>query len=130
MLSENSKFEEAKVLNSIPIPDIAYDVFIQVLNFIYTGHIDLTKFSNYIAIELMRVSDRWNLVELEKLCLYHISKTIDKEFFLLKSFFTARPQVRELTETFLTICHSSHYLKVFSRMPVITVSFSSELGEL
>ena len=79
MLSENSKFEEAKVLNSIPIPDIAYDVFIQVLNFIYTGHIDLTKFSNYIAIELMRVSDRWNLVELEKLCLYHISRTIDKD---------------------------------------------------
>lgn len=27
----------------------------------------------------MRVADRWNLVDLEKLCLYHISKMIDKD---------------------------------------------------
>lgn len=49
MLSENSKFTEAKVSKPIAVPDIAYDVFIQVLNFIYTGHVDLTKFSHYIA---------------------------------------------------------------------------------
>ena len=30
-------------------------------------------------VELMRIADRWNLVDLEKLCLYHMSKIIDKD---------------------------------------------------
>jgi hypothetical protein len=51
MLSEKSKFAEAtqRPSNFIYIGDITYDVFLQVLNFIYTGHVDLTKFSHCIA---------------------------------------------------------------------------------
>ena len=58
MLSEKSKFKEATLnakihdnhsLSPIYIGDITYTIFMQVLNFIYTGHIDSTNFPHNIA---------------------------------------------------------------------------------
>ena len=58
MLSEKSKFKEATLnaknldshlLSPIYIGDITYTIFIQVLNFIYTGHIDSNNFAHNIA---------------------------------------------------------------------------------
>jgi hypothetical protein len=51
----------------------------QVLHFLYTGHVDLTKFPYYVAVELMRAADKMNLIELEKLCLFQLSLMINQD---------------------------------------------------
>lgn len=63
MLSEKSKFTDAtankftiqKPTNLIYIGDVTYDVFIQVLNFIYTGRIDLNSFSHYVSSKYVQM---------------------------------------------------------------------------
>lgn len=56
MLSEKSRFLEATsktgTTNKTPIiyvGDITYEIFIQVLNFIYTGHVDSKNFPHHVA---------------------------------------------------------------------------------
>ncbi len=81
MLSEKSSFKEAKSTpsSSIYVGDITHDIFVQVLYFLYTGHVDLTKFPYYVAIEVMRAADKMNLIELEQLCLFHLSLMINQD---------------------------------------------------
>lgn len=81
MLSEHSAFRESKTPIGSPIyvGDITYEIFTQVLHFIYTGHVDLTNFPYYVAVELMRAADKMNLVELEKVCLFHLSLMINQD---------------------------------------------------
>lgn len=79
MLSEHSQFKEAKSNAPIYVPEITYDIFVQLLHYLYTGHVDMTNFPYYVAVELMRVADKMNLVELEKVCLFHLSLMINQD---------------------------------------------------
>lgn len=71
MLIEKSKFTEAtankstikKPLNLIYIGDVTYDVFIQVLNFIYTGRVVLDSFSHFVASKFVpKIKSKRNLI--------------------------------------------------------------------
>jgi hypothetical protein len=79
MLSQNSAFKESKSNTPIYVGEITYEIFIQVLHFLYTGHVDLSKFPYFVAVELMRAADKMNLVELEKVCLFHLSLMINQD---------------------------------------------------
>lgn len=48
-----------------------------MLSYLYTGHID-TSCDPTFLVEIIRVADRMNLTELEQLCLYHISESLNE----------------------------------------------------
>lgn len=79
MIGPSSKFRESNQDNPIYIPNMSYDVFIQVLNFIYTGHIDKNKLTCNIAVNLSRAADLLNMSSLEELVLYHLSEAINED---------------------------------------------------
>ena len=89
MVGSNGSFKESFELNTqnsnnennpIYIKDISFDVFVQVLNFLYTGHIyDYRNIPYYLLIGIMRAADSMNLTQLEKLCLFHLSELINYE---------------------------------------------------
>jgi hypothetical protein len=59
------------------IPDLNYDAFIQIIGFLYTGHIDNScELSCYI--ELLRVVDLFNLKPIEELIIFHLCKYENK----------------------------------------------------
>lgn len=116
MLSEKSKFTESRAplnrsnsLSSIYIGDITSETFQQVLNFIYTGHIDLPNFHCHTAVELMRAADKMNLVELEKLCLYHLSQIINEDN--VCKIYKAIHEKKPFVEPVLQMCHDQISIK-------------------
>lgn len=61
------------------------------------------KVLNMIIVELMRVADRMNLQELEKLCLYHLSKIINKDNVckIYKECFEKEPNVESVVSSLI-----------------------------
>ena len=78
MLGERGAFRESH-LSSIYISDMSYEIFVQVLHFIYTGHVDVSNLPYYTAVELMRAADLMNLGDLEKLCIMHLFEMMDQD---------------------------------------------------
>ena len=83
MIGLNGRFKEAFELNKnahiqpIYIKDISYDVFMQVINYLYTGHLyDHAHIPFHTLLGLMKAADMMNLCVLEKLCLFHLSEMI------------------------------------------------------
>ena len=89
MLGSKSNFRESNKQNPIYIPNVSYEVFLQVLSFLYTSHIDIWKLSYSDALDLIRTADLFNLTRLEELILYHIGKSVHvlNVFFYIYSFF-------------------------------------------
>jgi hypothetical protein len=84
MLSSTSIFKESNDLNHsksnpIYIKDMSYDVFTELLNYIYTGCVKYKNMRYYILIGLMRAADLVNLIELQHLCLFYLSLILNKE---------------------------------------------------
>jgi len=73
-----SGFKESSQENPIYIPDLSYEVFIQIINFLYTGHVDTVKLRPNVAVELIRASDLLNLSKLEEFVYYYLSDTINE----------------------------------------------------
>lgn len=74
MLSSAAHFRESNKQSPIYIPNVKYEVFIQVLSFLYTGYVDFRKLSIDI-LDLIRTADLFNLIKLEELILNHIGKS-------------------------------------------------------
>jgi BTB/POZ domain-containing protein 9 len=74
MLSSAANFRESNKQSPIYIPNVNHEVFLQVLTFLYTGHIDVCKLPCGSALDLIRAADLFNLTKLEQLVLYHLSK--------------------------------------------------------
>ena len=74
----NAGFKESSQQNPIYIPNISYEVFMQVLNFLYTGHVDILDVSFSTAVEIIRAADQLNINKLESLILYYLNEIIDK----------------------------------------------------
>jgi BTB/POZ domain-containing protein 9 len=72
MLSCSANFRESNKQSPIYIPNVKYDVFIQVLSFLYTGHVDIWKLSYCDGLDLIRTADLFNLTKLEELILFTI----------------------------------------------------------
>jgi hypothetical protein len=84
MLSSKSNFKESNDLNHsqknpIYIKNMSYDVFKELLNYIYTGCVRYKKMPYFILIGLMRAADLVNLIELQQLCLFYLSLILNKE---------------------------------------------------
>jgi BTB/POZ domain-containing protein 9 len=79
MLSSSGSFKESRSNKPIYIGNIAYDIFMQMLNYLYTGHLDTPTLPYYTCIALMRLADRMNMLNLEDLCLFYLSEMINKE---------------------------------------------------
>ena len=90
MLSTRSVFLESQESHQsssdpIYIPNIKYDCFKQIINYLYTGHVSLpTKRDEkideqtiYLICDIIRAADLMNLNMLEKLCLFHLSELIN-----------------------------------------------------
>lgn len=90
MLSTRSVFRESleshqSSSDPIYIPNIKYDCFKQIVNYLYTGHISLPAKRDdkvdeqtiYLICEIIRAADLMNLNMLEKLCLFHLSELIN-----------------------------------------------------
>ncbi len=75
MLGRHANFRESSQQNPIYVAGISYDVFIQVLNFLYTGHID-ANIDTLTAMDLIRASDLYNMNNLEELMFYHLELRI------------------------------------------------------
>lgn len=72
-----NKNESSAQIKPIYIKDIVYDVFIQVINYLYSGHIyDHKNIPIHILLGIMQAADLMNLCNLEKLCLFHLSELI------------------------------------------------------
>lgn len=72
MLSKSAAFRESNQQNPIYLPNISYEIFKQVLVFLYTGHFDTSKMSYSDVLELMRAADSFMLNKLEELIFYYI----------------------------------------------------------
>ena len=90
MLSTRSVFRESleshhSSSDPIYIPNIKYECFKQIVNYLYTGHISLPgkrddkidEQTIYLICEIIRAADLMNLNMLEKLCLFHLSELIN-----------------------------------------------------
>ena len=72
MLNSAAHFRESNKQSPIYIPNVKYDVFIQLLSFLYTGHVDIWKLSYSDGLDLIRTADLFNLTKLEELILFTI----------------------------------------------------------
>ena len=90
MLGSNCYFKESLELNKsqnnktqlkpIYIKDMKFDVFVQIINFLYTGHIyDHTNIPFHVLLDIMRSADLMNLSSLVNLCLFHFSEMINPD---------------------------------------------------
>jgi hypothetical protein len=83
MFNSSYSFKESLSLlsesNPIYIKNITYNVFIELLHYIYTGHINIESLQLYEMLDLIRVSDYMGLSELQSLCLFHFSQLVKKE---------------------------------------------------
>lgn len=57
-----------------------YDVFMQIINYFYTGILNLDKneSASYLVIKVAKIADKLKLIELIKLCILHLSLTINE----------------------------------------------------
>ncbi len=65
--------------NPIYIKDMTYEVFKELLNYIYTGYVNYKEMPYHVLIGLMKAADEVNLVELQKLGLFYLSLILNKE---------------------------------------------------
>lgn len=84
MLSSHSLFKESIISDDaskdpIYVRDISYGIFVEVLNFLYTGHVSSKRVPFNILIGVMRAADKMNLIELDKLCLFHLSEIVSQD---------------------------------------------------
>ena len=113
MIGSNGAFKESfeldKSINKnkikpIYIKDIKYEVFIQVINYLYTGHIyDNINIPFHILLDVMRAADLMNLCNLEKLCLFHLSEMITHEN-VIKIYKEAN-ETPEVLKNVIIMCH-------------------------
>jgi hypothetical protein len=80
MFRSNNIFKESSSSfdNPIYIKNTSYNVFIELLNYIYTGYINCEKLSFYNLMDLIKQSDLMNLLELKQLCLFHFSEILNQ----------------------------------------------------
>ncbi|CAF0868998.1 unnamed protein product [Brachionus calyciflorus] len=133
MLSQNGHFKENfsmqdPIKNPIYIKDIEFDIFLEVLNFLYSGHVNTVDndTNRNLLIGIMRAADKMNLIELGKLCLYHLTEMIDEDN-VIRIFVEACDSENVLHEV-LSFCYeviSSNFKKISS-----TVDFCSLKQEL
>ena len=102
MLSENGAFKESHQ-SSIYMNDMSYDIFVQVLHFVYTGHVDVTNLPYYTAVELMRAADEMNLTDLDKLCIFHIFEMMNQDN-VIKIYKEAHIR-NPVIQSVVTMCH-------------------------
>ena len=86
MIGANGNFKESLELDKstnktqikpIYIKDMKYEVFVQIINYLYTGHIyDYTNIPFHILLNIMKSADLMNLNNLVNLCLFHLSEMI------------------------------------------------------
>lgn len=79
LFKENTESQHSTASDPIYIKDIRYSEFIQILSFLYTGHIDIYSLPFDVTISLMRLADSMNMCELEQLCLFQLSQIIDRD---------------------------------------------------
>ncbi|GAB4819192.1 hypothetical protein N2152v2_006238 [Parachlorella kessleri] len=65
-----------KSANSIPIPNIRYEVFEAMMHCIYTGHVDVTA---ELAQELLEAADQYMLDNLKRLCEIKIAEELQPD---------------------------------------------------
>ncbi len=117
MFSSNSLFKESSSSspkNPIYIKDISYNVFLEFLNYIYTGHINYEKIPYYSLVDLIKLSDLMNICELQQLCLFHFSQILNKH------------NVIEIYKE----AYSNRYLNIFTNLlnlcyDLLTLNFTS-----
>lgn len=84
MLSTGSSFKESNdsnhnKSNPVYIKDFSYEVFKELLNYIYTGCINYKKMPYFVMLGLMRAADELNILELQKLVLFYLSLILNTE---------------------------------------------------
>ena len=102
MLNENGAFKESHQ-SLIYMNHLSYDIFVQVLHFVYTGHLDVTNLPYYKAVELMRAADEMNLTDLDKLCIYHLFEMMNQDnvIKIYKEIHIRKPVIQSV----VTMCH-------------------------
>ena len=122
MIGSNGAFKETFDLNKsankaastspIYIKEICYDVFIQVINYLYTGHIyDYLKIPFHTLLGIMKAADLMNLTTLDKLCLFHLSEMINTDNVI--KIYKEAYETPDVLKNVITMCHD-----------VITTNFS------
>jgi hypothetical protein len=122
MIGPNGSFKESFELNNkssakaslkpIYIKDMKYDVFIQIINYLYTGHLyDHTNIPFHILLGIIKEADLMNLSNLIQLCFFHLSEMINTDN-VIKIYREAN-EWPDVLENVLNMCHD-----------VITTNFS------
>lgn len=61
----------------IPIPDVAYDVFLAVLEYLYSGTVRMS--SGKLAVELLKAADMFRIEGLRNLCVEKVEQAVTVE---------------------------------------------------
>jgi hypothetical protein len=115
MLGSHSAFKETQShspAQPIYIKDMRYDEFVQILSFLYTGHIEVATLPYDIIIGLMKLADSMNLCELEQLCLFQLSQLMNQDN-VIKIFKEAYELSPDILKNVIQLCFD-----------VISVNFS------
>ena len=109
MFNESNSFKESysSPKNPIYIKNINYKVFIEFLNYIYTGHINYEKIDYYNLMDLIKLSDLMNLRELQQLCLVHFSQILSKDnvIEIYKEAYILNLQLQNIFTNLLNLCY-------------------------
>ena len=82
MLGSQACFREAKsgsAQNPIYLKSIRYDEFMQIISFLYTGHIEVAPLPYDIIIGLMKQADSMNMCELMQMSLFQLSEILNQD---------------------------------------------------
>ena len=69
----------------IYIPNVKYDVFLQILTFIYTGHVNCCDFQ--ICLDLLYFLVEFNSIQMEEMIYSYFGKCSSIQFFFFKLIF-------------------------------------------
>jgi len=105
MLSKSFKeYDLITSHNPIYLKNLSYDVFLQILTYLYTGHVECKQLPIHVFIEVFKAADLMNLTKLAKLCLFHLSEIINQHN-VIKIYKEASESQNQALDDVLALCY-------------------------
>lgn len=105
MLSKSFKeYELITSHNPIYLKNLSYDVFVQILTYLYTGHVECKQLPIHVFIDIFRAADLMNLTKMAKLCLFHLSEIINQHN-VIKIYKEACESQNQALDDVLVLCY-------------------------